>query len=52
MGNLSTRPMAYRIKETGEVVKMERINNNQSVMHLENGPERVQSYELKKITIA
>lgn len=48
MGSSSIRPMAYRIKETGEIVKMERINSVQSVIHFKSGPERVREYELRE----
>jgi hypothetical protein len=47
MGNEWTREQAYQVKETGEVVRMERVNSNRVVLHLKTGPERVGSSDLK-----
>jgi hypothetical protein len=42
-----TREQAYKSKETGEIVKMERVNSNQVVVHFSTGPERVGAHDLK-----
>ena len=39
---------AYLHKESNEVMKVERVNDNSVVVHYPTGPERVSTYDLGK----
>lgn len=42
-------PQAYRGKEDGVIYKLESITNNEFVVHLQDGPERIPVYWVKKL---